>query len=55
MKEYLKKMNVKGEKMDEFLRWLMYRLGTGKMKIEENSREYNGRGYRVVYCHENSD
>ncbi len=40
---------------DDFLRWLMYRLGTGKMKIEENSREYNGRGYRVVYCHENSD
>ncbi len=40
---------------EDFMRWMMYQLGTGKLRIEENSREYNGRGYRVVYCHLNSD
>jgi hypothetical protein len=55
MKEYLKKMNVKGEKMDEFLKWLMVQLGVGLIKVEESSLEYQGRGFRVVYCHENGD
>ena len=40
---------------EEWIRWIMYRLGIGKIKIEENGREYRGIGYRVVYCHENFD
>lgn len=40
---------------EEWIRCCMYRLGTGKIKVEESGLEYDGKGYRFVYCHENSD